>query len=138
MTQKVIVLSVSGATAKVIHNRPTACHGDCDSCAGGCGAMAAKEKIIVEAQNLIGARPGDVVNIEGATGKVALAIGLVYVLPLVLFFLGYFVFESLCGAGVPAALMGFLLGVLIAVLVGRGQKKRGKEITFRIVSFVNE
>lgn len=138
MTQKVTVLSVSGTKAKVIHNRPTACHGDCDNCAGGCGAMAAKEKIIVEAENLIGARPGDAVNIEGQTGKVALAIGLVYVLPLVLFFLGYFLCEKLWGIGVPAAIGGFVLGILIAVFVGRGQRKKGKEISFRIVSFVNE
>ena len=107
-------------------------------CAGGCGAMAAKERIIVEAENLIGARPGDTVNIEGQTGKVALAIGLVYVLPLILFFLGYFLCEGLWGAGVPAAIGGFLLGILIAVIVGRGQRKKGKEISFRIVSFANE
>lgn len=138
MIQKVTVLSVSGTMAKVIHNRPTACHGDCDNCAGGCGAMAAKERIIVEAENLIGARPGDTVNIEGQTGKVALAIGLVYVLPLVLFFLGYFLCEGLWGAGVPAAIGGFLLGILIAVIVGRGQQKKGREISFRIVSFANE
>lgn len=138
MTQKVIVLSVSGSMAKVIHNRPTACHGDCDHCAGGCGAMAAKEKIIVEAENLIGARPGDTVNIEGQTGKVALAIGLVYVLPLVLFFLGYFLCERLWGFGVPASIGGFILGILVAVLVGRGQRKRGREISFRIVSFAND
>lgn len=138
MTQKVTVLSVSGSMAKVIHNRPTACHGDCDHCAGGCGAMAAKEKIIVEAENLIGARPGDAVNIEGQTGKVALAIGLVYVLPLVLFFLGYFLCEELWDFGVPAAIGGFLIGILIAVFVGRHQRKKGKEISFKIVSFAND
>ena len=90
------------------------------------------------AANPIGAGKGDLVKVESETGPVLKAAVVLYVIPLVLFFLGYFVFESLCGAGVPAALMGFLLGVLIAVLVGRGQKKRGKEITFRIVSFVNE
>jgi positive regulator of sigma E activity len=52
--------------------------------------MAAQEKLIVEAENRIGASVGDWVMIEGAASKVATAIVLVYVLPLLLFFLGYF------------------------------------------------
>lgn len=136
MTQHVIVLSVNGSTAKVIHNRPTACHGDCDHCGGGCGAMAAKEKIIVEARNLIGAKPGDRVVIEGATSKVATAIVLVYVLPLVLFFLGYFLAQHFAFPAEPAAILGFLLGLGIAVLVSRQQKRKGTQIQFNITSYV--
>lgn len=138
MTQKVTVLSVNGSSAKVIHKRPTACHGDCDSCAGGCGSMAAKERIIVEAENLIGAQPGDQVMIQGQTGKVAAAVGLVYVLPLVLFFVGYFLAERICGAGALAGILAFLLGVAAAVLVSRRQRKHGTEIRFQIVSYANE
>ena len=135
MTQKVTVLKVEGTLAKVIHNRPTACHGDCDSCAGGCGAMAAKERIIVEAENLIDAKPGDRVLIEGETSKVAFAVGVVYVLPVVLFFLFYFVTECLNGPAAIVGIIGFLLGILIAVLAGRLQRKNGNEICYRIVSF---
>ncbi len=138
MTQKVTVLSVSGTTAKVIHSRPTACHGDCDHCAGGCGSMAAKEKIIVEAENLIGARPGDQVVIEGATRKVAAAIVLVYVLPLVLFFLAYFLTAHFSGPANLMAIIGFCLGLLMAVGVSRSQKKKGTEIRFRITAFAGE
>ena len=138
MTQNVTVLSVNGHTARVIHNRPTACHGDCDHCAGGCGAMAAKEKIIVEAENLIGARPGDRVVIEGATKKVAAAIVLVYVLPLVLFFLGYFLTQYVSGPANLVAVLGFVLGLAVAVLVSRSQKKKGTEIQFRITAFARE
>lgn len=138
MTQKVTVLSVSGNTAKVIHNRPTACHGDCDHCAGGCGAMAAKERIIVEAENRIGARPGDQVIIEGATGKVAAAIVLVYVLPLVLFFLGYFLTQYFSGPANLVAVLGFLLGLLVAILVSHFQRRKGAEIRFTITAFSRE
>lgn len=138
MTQKVTVLSVSGSTAKVIHNRPTACHGDCDHCAGGCGAMAAKEKIIVEAENLIGARPGDRVIIEGATKKVVSAIMLVYVLPLVLFFLGYFLTQHFTGPATLVALIGFTLGLLAASAVSRFQRKKGTEIQFRITAYATD
>lgn len=138
MTQKVTVISTRGNMARVMHHRPTACHGDCDHCAGGCGSMAAKEKIVVEAENLISACPGDQVMIEGATKKVAAAIVLVYVLPLVLFFLCYFLTAYFSGPAVPVAVLGFFIGILIAVLVSGYQKKRGTEIRFRIVSFAGE
>lgn len=138
MTQNVTVLSVQGNMAKVIHKRPTACHGDCDQCAGGCGSMAATEKIIVEAENLIGARPGDRVVIQGATRKVAFAIMLVYVFPLILFFLGYFITRHFSGPANLMAVLGFLLGVVIAVLVSRMQKKNGKEIQFQITAYARD
>lgn len=137
MTQKVTVLSVRDGMARVIHNRPTACHGDCDSCAGGCGSMAAKEKIIVDAENLIGAKPGDQVMIEGQTGKVALAILLVYVIPILLFFLGYFLGAAI-GAGAACGICGFVIGMLLAVLASRRQKKLGRQISFRIVSYAGD
>lgn len=135
MKQKVMVLSTSGEMARVQYHRPTACHGDCSKCAGGCGAMAAQEELIVSAQNLIGARVGDTVYIEGETKKVAWAILLVYVIPVVLFLLGYFLGQH-WGHGNLIGVLGFFLGLVMAVLESRRQKKRGKEIRYRIVSFV--
>lgn len=138
MKQKVRVLSVEGTLAKVIHKRPTACHGDCDHCAGGCGSMAATERIIVEAENLIGAKPGDTVIIEGESRKVAWAIALVYVIPLVLFFLGYFLGQSIMFLPAVLGIIGFILGLFLAVIVSRRQSKAGREIRFRIVSFAED
>lgn len=138
MKQKVRVLFVDGNDAKVIYKRPTACHGDCDHCAGGCGAMAATENIVVEAENLIGARPGDSVMIEGEGRKVASAILLVYVIPVVLFFLGYFFGQALDAAPSFLGILGFFLGLVLAVLVSRRQKLQGKAIRFRIVSYAHE
>ena len=138
MKQKVRVLSVEGTVAKVIHKRPTACHGDCDHCAGGCGSMAATERIIVEAENLIGAKPGDSVVIEGENGKVAWAVTLVYVIPLVLFFLGYFLGQSIMFLPAVLGIIGFILGLFLAVIVSRRQSKAGREIRFRIVSFAED
>lgn len=138
MKQTVRVISVEGNRAKVIHKRPTACHGDCDHCAGGCGSMAATEKIIVDAENLIGAKPGDNVVIEGESGKVAWAIALVYVIPLVLFFVGYFLGQGLMFLPAVVGILGFAIGLTIAVLVSRRQIRTGKEIRFRIVSFAEK
>ncbi len=134
MKQKVMVLSTSGNMARVSYRRPTACHGDCSKCAGGCGSMAAKEEIIVSAENLIGAKTGDSVYIEGETKKVAWAIVLVYVIPVVLFLTGYFLGQQ-WGCGNLIGVLGFFLGLALAVLESRRQKKRGQEIRYQIVSY---
>lgn len=134
MKQKVMVRSVSGETAQVQYHRPTACHGDCSKCAGVCGAMAAQEEIVVTAQNLIGAKVGDTVYIEGETKKVAWAILLVYVMPVVLFLIGYFLGQQ-WDRGNLIGILGFFLGLVLAVLESRRQRKRGQEIQYRIVSF---
>ena len=134
MKQKVMVLSTSGDMARVSYRRPTACHGDCSKCAGGCGSMAAKEEIIVSAENLIGAKTGDSVYIEGETKKVAWAIVLVYVIPVVLFLTGYFLGQQ-WGCGNLIGVLGFFLGLALAVLESRRQKKRGQEIRYQIVSY---
>ena len=134
MKQKVMVLSTSGNMARVSYRRPTACHGDCSKCAGGCGSMAAKEEIIVSAENLIDAKTGDSVYIEGETKKVAWAIVLVYVIPVVLFLTGYFLGQQR-GCGNLIGVLGFFLGLALAVLESRRQKKRGQEIRYQIVSY---
>ena len=73
--------------AQVIHLRESACSGDCHKCSG-CGA--AKEYMIFDAVNHIGASKGDLVVIKSETGPVMKAVGVFYVLPLVLFFLSYY------------------------------------------------
>ena len=96
--------------------------------------MAAQEEIVVSAQNLIGARVGDAVYIEGETKKVAWAILLVYVIPVALFLVGYFLGQR-WDHGNLTGVLGFFLGLVLAVLESRRQRKRGQEIQYRIVSF---
>ena len=133
MTQEVTVLQVYGGSARVAYKRPTACHGDCEKCAGGCGATAASETLVVDAENLIGAAPGDRVLIEAQGQKVAWAIFLVYVLPILLFLAGYFLVPA---APVLSAGLGFLLGLAIAVLVSRRQTRSGTQIRYRITAYI--
>ena len=54
-------------TATVVHVRQSACSGDCHKCSG-CGA--AQETIMLKAKNPIGAKRGDLVTLESATGPV--------------------------------------------------------------------
>ena len=102
-------------TATVIHIRESACSGDCHKCSG-CGA--AKEVMIFEARNPIGAQRGDLVVIESGTGPVMKAVGIFYVLPLVLFFVGYFL-GDLWGLGGLFACLGFAVSIALAVLYDR-------------------
>ena len=75
-------------TALVFRIRESACSGDCHKCSG-CGA--AKETVTFTAKNPIGARRGELVKVESQTAPVLKAAAVLYVAPLVLFFLGYYI-----------------------------------------------
>ena len=124
MEQLVKILTADpNGTAQAVHVRESACSGDCHKCSG-CGA--AKETIFLTVRNGIGARPGDVVRIESESGPVLMGAAVFYVVPMVLFFLGYFLGDSLWNIGAAAGCAGFGLGIGLAVvydrLVARKQK----------------
>lgn len=106
----------SNGMATVILQRESACSGDCHKCSG-CGA--AKEVMIFEAVNHIGASRGDLVVIQSETGPVMKAVGVFYVLPLVLFFLGYYLGHVLAALGGLFGCLGFVLGMVLAVVYDR-------------------
>ena len=110
--------------AQVIHQRESACSGDCHKCSG-CGA--AKEYMIFEAVNHIGASKGDIVVIQSETGPVMKAVGVFYVMPLVLFFLGYYLGTFLNAGGLVGG-MGFALGIGLAVLYDRKVAQKQKPV----------
>ena len=118
---KVRSLNVDG-TAQVVVIRESACSGDCHKCSG-CGA--AKETLIFEAVNAIGAKPGDTVIVKTESGPVLTGAMVLYMVPLALFFLGYFL-GDLVGFGALAGCLGFVLGIVAAALYDRlvAAKKR--------------
>ena len=103
-------------TATVIHVRESACSGDCHKCSG-CGA--AKETILLKAKNPIGAARGDLVKLESASGPVLKAAAVLYLLPMVLFFLGYYVGDVLVGRGALVGCLAFAASIALAVLYDR-------------------
>lgn len=103
-------------TATVIHVRESACSGDCHKCSG-CGA--AKEAILLEAKNPIGARPGDLVTIESESGPVLKAAAVMYLLPMVLFFCGYALGAALWQMGGLVGGLAFLASIGLAVVYDR-------------------
>ncbi len=112
-------------TAQVIHVRQSACSGDCHQCAG-CGAV--QEKMMFTANNPMGARPGELVTVKAATGPVLAAAAVLYVLPMVLFFLGYLAGHSLWQQGALTGCVCFGLGIGIAIAYDRLVAKKQKTV----------
>ncbi len=121
-------------TALVIHVRESACSGDCHKCSG-CGA--AKEAVLLTADNPIGAARGDLVKVESATGPVLKAAAVLYLVPLVLFFLGYYLGTLLGNYGALTACLGFALGVALVVVYDRKVVKKAN-LGYTITAFAGD
>ena len=120
-------------TAQVLCVRESACSGDCHKCSG-CGAI--KETLMLTARNPIGAKPGQLVTVESASAPVLAAAAVLYLMPLVLFFVGYLAFLT-TGKGAFFGGIGFLLGIaLVLVYDRRVASKRKAEYT--ITGIVSE
>lgn len=112
-------------TAQVICVRESACSGDCHKCSG-CGA--AKEAILLTAENPIGAGVGDLVNVRSETGPVLKAAVVLYMLPLVLFFAGYALGAALEISGGVCGGLAFALSIVFIVLYDRRMAKSDNTI----------
>lgn len=122
MEQLVRVREVfDNGTAQVICIRESACSGDCHKCSG-CGA--AKEAILLTAENPIGAGVGDLVSIQSETGPVLKAAVVLYMMPLVLFFAGYAVGAVLDLSGAITGSLAFVLSIILIVLYDRRMAKK--------------
>ena len=118
-------------TASVLLIRESACSGDCHKCSG-CGA--AKETMIFTARNAIGAGKGDLVKVESATGPVMKAAVVLYVIPLVLFFVGYYLGTLPGNFGALGGCLGFLLGIAIVILYDRKVVKKA-DLSYTITAY---
>ena len=112
-------------TATVYVIRESACSGDCHKCSG-CGA--AKETILLNADNPIGAKTGDLVKVRSETGPVLKAAAVLYMLPLVLFFAGYALAAVLGVSGGLGGGLAFVLSIVVIVLYDRKMQKKDKTI----------
>ena len=129
------MVSVGGSgTAQVAVLRQSACSGDCHKCSG-CGA--AKEAVLFTADNLIGARRGDLVKVESSTGPVLKAAVVLYVLPLVLFFAGYGLGAALGISGGLVGALAFCLSIALIVVYDRHMAKKDNTI-YTITDFAGD
>ena len=112
-------------TATVLCVRESACSGDCHKCSG-CGA--AKESILLRADNPIGARVGDLVKVASESGPVLKAAAVLYMLPLVLFFAGYALGAALGLSGGLFGGLAFVLSIALIVVYDRRMQKKDNTI----------
>ena len=131
MTQSATVeKDLGGGYAEVSVPRKSACGHDCEECAG-CGMTGAAIK--ARARNDIGAQPGDKVVVESSTKKIFGVVALVYVLPVVLFLLGYFLSEGLAeGMRYAIAVAIFVVSFIPCVLYDRHARKK-ELLTYQIM-----
>ena len=133
MTQDAIVTRLlPNAMAEVAVTRSTACGSNC----GSCEACIFQSELKAVAKNSINARPGQRVVISSRTSKVFSAAVLVYVMPLVLFIVGYAAAYILGAPEGLCILVSFLCLFLSAVILVRHQKRqsRDQQIQFEIIS----
>ena len=131
MTQiATIERDLGGGFAEISVPRKSACGHDCEECAG-CGMTG--DAIKARARNDVGACPGDKVVVESSTRKLFGVIALVYVLPVVLFLLGYFLTAGLSeGVRYAIAIAAFAVSFIPCVLYDRHARKK-ELLTYRIV-----
>lgn len=120
--------------AEVFHVRQSACSGDCHKCSG-CGA--ATEAMVFSAANPIGAAPGDLVTVTSQTAPVLKAAVVLYVAPLVLFFLGVFLGTLLGQLEYLLGGFGFCMGIVLVILYDR-KVMRKTDISYTITAFAKK
>ena len=136
MRQRARVKETNGSYATVEVTRSTMCDG-CEK-SGGCGGHCAITGIVGDSRpmtarvlNPIGAKAGDLVEVESDERVVLGSAALVFLLPLaaaaLFFFLGSRLFGSE-GAGIGAAAAGFALSFVGIGLYDRGLRGRAPRI----------
>lgn len=133
MTQIATVERIIDADHAVISvPRKSACGHDCEECAG-CGVSGAAVR--AKAVNSVGARPGQKVVVQSDTKKMLRIVALVYLIPVVLFILGYVVtacLTSTVAIQYAVAIAGFAAGIAAAIAYDRKLRARGG-LSFTIV-----
>ena len=129
---KVLTCAPEG-TAQVACLRQSACSGDCHKCSG-CGAV--EQTMIFTARNPIGARPGDMVTVESATGPVLKAAVVLYMLPLMLFIAGYLVGMQ-WNLGALIGGLAFALSIVLIIVYDRLVMQK-KNTVYTIIGYAGK
>lgn len=134
MTQIATVEEIlSGGYALISVPRKSACGHDCEECAG-CGMTGAA--IQTRAKNAVGAQPGQKVIVESSTKKLLGVVALVYLLPVVLFLMGYFLSEGLAETLRYAIAIGAAALSMIPIVLYDRHARRTEALTYTILRLI--
>lgn len=118
--------------AEIEVTRKSACGDNCATCSG---CDKPNYIAISIAKNPKGAKVGDVVNVESKASYVLKGAAYIYMLPLILFFIGYLVpsaFTENESVKNGIGFIGFCLGIFLAGLYSKRMQKKN-EINLEII-----
>jgi len=124
MRQTAKVVALQGERAQVEVIRRSACGGECGSCHG-CDGLEDRP-VAVWANNEIGAQMGDQVTVESRSAALLGTAFVVYLLPFLFLFFGYFLASNQGlseGYSIGAGGIGFLIALLLVRLLNHRQQK---------------
>lgn len=134
MTQDAVVTKVlNNGMAEVAVSRGTACGSNC----GNCESCVFQNELKAFAKNSIHAKPGEKVVIESLSSRIFSAAFLLYIVPFILFFIGYAVaahYNLSEGLSILVSFAFFAVAVAVVVVYQRINKKKNP-IKFEIVQF---
>lgn len=132
MREVAVVESVTQGKTVVSVKRNTACG---DSCAT-CPAQCKQAQNTITVNNRIGAKPGDKVEIEMKTASVLKSAFLVYILPLVMFFLGYAAAKGFGFSEQIAVISAFLIFIMTFIVLHFYDKYAKNSINTTIIKVI--
>ncbi len=129
-----VVESTNGTTAVVSVKRSSSCGESCATCSAQCNLKG--NKII--AQNKLGAMVGDLVSIEMSTATVLKSAFMVYILPLLMLFLGYFFAEYKTGDETVSLVCAFSAFLVTFVFLLIWDKKNKNKFVTTIIEIIEK
>ncbi len=137
MLQEAIITKIrDDGLAEVVVERLGICGGNCSEC-GECRYENLMKSVV---QNPIGAQRGQHVMIETPTKGVVKGALAIYILPLVMLFLGYLIADALSLGESVCIIVAFaaaVLGIVIAMLISRAHHSADPTPT-KIVSVIQD
>jgi len=137
MRQRAVVLDIKGKRATVEVSRAAMCDGchKSGNCGGGCaitGIVSTGNKMTAVAENPVWAEIGDVVEIETESKLVLAYAALVFIVPIIVcalfYYIGTLLFDGEGGAYLTAA-VGFVMSFVVIAIVDRLRGKNRCDIT---------
>ncbi|MDO4815407.1 MAG: SoxR reducing system RseC family protein [Bacillota bacterium] len=132
MTQDAVVTKVlKNGMAEVVVSRGTACGSNC----GNCESCAFQNELKAFAKNTISAKQGEKVVIETVSSRIFSAAFLLYIVPIIMLFIGYALaahYSLTEGLSILVSFGFFAVAVALVVIYQRISKKKNP-IKFEII-----
>lgn len=131
MKQSGIVESVSGNIAVIRIQRMSSCGGDCGSC-GGCDNIMS-----VKAENAVGAREGDRVELEMSAGTIIGAAFMTYIIPIIAMIAGFAAGSVFFDAEWKNVLSGITAMAVSFIIISLYSRKKSEKYKITVAKIIH-